>query len=61
MTNSASGNAVEAFARASDGSLTPAGTYPTGPASREHPSALLTGAGANLKISEPGRPSWHRY
>ena len=30
MTNSASGNAIEAFARASDGSLTPAGTYPTG-------------------------------
>ena len=30
MTNSASGNAIEAFARASDGTLTPAGTYPTG-------------------------------
>jgi 6-phosphogluconolactonase len=30
MTNSASGNAIEAFARAGDGSLTPAGTYPTG-------------------------------
>ena len=30
MTNSASGNAIEAYARASDGSLTPAGTYPTG-------------------------------
>ena len=30
MTNSASGNAIEAFTRASDGTLTPAGTYPTG-------------------------------
>jgi 6-phosphogluconolactonase len=30
MTNSASGNAIEAYARASDGTLTPAGTYPTG-------------------------------
>ena len=30
MTNSASGNAIEAFARARDGTLTPAGTYPTG-------------------------------
>ncbi len=30
MTNSAGGNAIEAFARASDGSLTPAGTYQTG-------------------------------
>jgi 6-phosphogluconolactonase len=30
MTNSAAGNAIEAYARADDGSLTPAGTYPTG-------------------------------
>jgi 6-phosphogluconolactonase len=30
MTNSASGNAIEAFARGGDGTLTPAGTYPTG-------------------------------
>lgn len=30
MTNSTSGNAIEAYSRASDGSLTPAGTYPTG-------------------------------
>jgi 6-phosphogluconolactonase len=30
MTNSPTGNAVEAYARDSDGSLTPAGTYPTG-------------------------------
>ncbi len=30
MTNSPTGNAIEAYARASDGSLTPAGTYPTG-------------------------------
>jgi len=30
MTNSASGNAIEAFARASDGTMTPAGNYPTG-------------------------------
>jgi 6-phosphogluconolactonase len=30
MTNSASGNAIEAYARAGDGTLTPAGTFPTG-------------------------------
>ncbi len=30
MTNSPAGNAIEAFARAADGTLTPAGTYPTG-------------------------------
>jgi hypothetical protein len=30
MTNSAAGNAIEAFGRAADGSLAPAGTYPTG-------------------------------
>ena len=30
MTNSPTGNAIEAYARASDGSLTPSGTYPTG-------------------------------
>jgi hypothetical protein len=30
MTNSPAGNAIEAYARAGDGSLTPAGTYPTG-------------------------------
>ncbi len=30
MTNSAAGNAIEAFGRAADGSLTPVGTYPTG-------------------------------
>ena len=30
MTNDAAGNAVQVFARANDGSLTPAGTYPTG-------------------------------
>jgi 6-phosphogluconolactonase (cycloisomerase 2 family) len=30
MTNSPGGNAIEAYARASDGTLTPAGTYPTG-------------------------------
>ena len=30
MTNSPAGNAIEAYARANDGSLTPAGTYPTG-------------------------------
>jgi 6-phosphogluconolactonase len=30
MTNSAGGNAIEAYARAGDGSLTPDGTYPTG-------------------------------
>ena len=30
MTNSPGGNAIEAYARADDGSLTPAGTYPMG-------------------------------
>ncbi len=30
MTNSPGGNAIEAYARAGDGALTPAGTYPTG-------------------------------
>ncbi len=30
QTNAAAGNAVLAFDRASDGSLTPAGSYPTG-------------------------------
>jgi 6-phosphogluconolactonase len=30
MTNSPSGNAIEAFARAGNGTLAPAGTYPTG-------------------------------
>ena len=30
MTNDAAGNAVQAFSRADDGSLSPAGTYPTG-------------------------------
>jgi hypothetical protein len=30
MTNSPGGNVIEAYARASDGSLTRAGTYPTG-------------------------------
>jgi 6-phosphogluconolactonase len=30
MTNSPAGNAIEAYARASDGTLTPVGTYPTG-------------------------------
>jgi 6-phosphogluconolactonase len=30
MTNSPGGNAIEAYARANDGTLTPAGTYPTG-------------------------------
>jgi 6-phosphogluconolactonase len=30
MTNAANGNAVMAFRRAADGTLTPAGTYPTG-------------------------------
>ena len=30
MTNSPAGNAIQAYARAGDGALTPAGTYPTG-------------------------------
>ena len=49
MTNSASGNAIEAFARASDGSLTPAGTYPTG----GDGSALLNG-GHSIVVSRDG-------
>jgi len=38
LTNSAGGNAVAAFARSDDGTLTPAGTFPTGG----------SGTGANL-------------
>ncbi len=49
MTNSAGGNAIEAYARASDGSLTPAGTYPTGGAG----GAL--GSGHSIVVAGDGR------
>ncbi|HEY6310054.1 MAG TPA: beta-propeller fold lactonase family protein [Streptosporangiaceae bacterium] len=48
MTNSASGNAIEAYARASDGSLTPAETYPTG----GNGGAL--GSGHSIAVSRDG-------
>src|SRR5258708_14713706 len=47
MTNSPAGNAIEAFARAADGSLTPAGTYPTG------------GTGGPLRSGHSVPPSTH--
>jgi 6-phosphogluconolactonase len=49
MTNAPTGNAIEAFARASDGSLTPAGTYPTG----GNGGAL--GSGHSIVVSSDGR------
>jgi 6-phosphogluconolactonase len=48
MTNSPGGNAIEAYARASDGSLTPAGTYPTG----GNGGAL--GSGHSVAVSRDG-------
>src|SRR3954449_10233277 len=51
LTNSPAGNAVAAFDRAPDGSLTPAGTYATG--------GLGTGAGLgsanSIVVSRDGR------
>ncbi|HEV2259895.1 MAG TPA: beta-propeller fold lactonase family protein [Streptosporangiaceae bacterium] len=49
MTNSPGGNAIEAYARASDGSLMPAGTYPTG----GNGGAL--GSGHPIVVSSDGR------
>jgi 6-phosphogluconolactonase (cycloisomerase 2 family) len=48
MTNSPSGNAIEAYARASGGSLTPAGSYPTG----GNGGAL--GSGHSIAVSRDG-------
>ncbi len=49
MTSSAGGNAIEAYARASDGSLTPAGTYPTGG------DGGALGSGHSIVVSGDGR------
>jgi 6-phosphogluconolactonase len=48
MTNSPSGNAIEAFARDASGSLTPAGTYPTGG------SGGTLGSGHSIVVSPDG-------
>ena len=49
MTNSPGGNAIEAYARASDGSLTPAGTFPTGG------DGGALGSGHSIVVSHDGR------
>jgi 6-phosphogluconolactonase len=48
MTNSAAGNAIEAYARAFDGSLTPIGTYPTGG------DGGALGSGHSIAVSRDG-------
>jgi len=48
MTNSPGGNAIEAYDRASDGSLTPDGTYPTGG------SGGALGSGHSIVVSSDG-------
>ena len=48
MTNSPAGNAIEAYARAGDGSLTPAGTYPTGG------TGGALGSGHSIAVSRDG-------
>ena len=48
MTNSSSGNAIEAYNRASSGSLTPAGTYPTGG------DGGTLGSGHSIVVSQDG-------
>lgn len=48
MTNSASGNSIEAFARAADGALTPAGTYSTGG------NGGTLGSGHSIAVSRDG-------
>jgi 6-phosphogluconolactonase len=48
MTNSPAGNAIEAYTRASDGSLTPAGTYPTGG------TGGTLGSGHSIVVSRDG-------
>jgi 6-phosphogluconolactonase len=49
MTNSPGGNAIEAYARAADGALTPAGTYPTGG------TGGTLGSGHSIVVSRDGR------
>jgi 6-phosphogluconolactonase len=49
MTNSPGGNAIEAYARAADGTLTPAGTYPTGG------TGGTLGSGHSIVVSRDGR------
>ena len=49
MTNSSGGNAIEAYARAADGALTPAGTYPTGG------TGGTLGSGHSIVVSRDGR------
>ena len=49
MTNSPSGNAIEAFTRAADGSLTPAGSFPTGG------TGGALGSGHSIVVSAGGR------
>jgi 6-phosphogluconolactonase (cycloisomerase 2 family) len=49
MTNSPGGNAIEAYARASNGSLTPAGTYPT------DGTGGALGSGHSIVVSGDGR------
>ena len=49
MTNSPGGNAIEAYARASNGSLTPAGTYPSGG------TGGALGSGHSIVVSGDGR------
>jgi 6-phosphogluconolactonase (cycloisomerase 2 family) len=49
MTNAASGNAIEAFARGAGGGLTPAGTYPTGG------RGGTLGSGHSIVVSSDGR------
>jgi 6-phosphogluconolactonase len=48
MTNSPGGNAIEAYARASDGTLTPAGSYPTGG------DGGALGSGHSIAVSRDG-------
>ena len=48
MTNSPAGNAIEAYTRAGDGSLTPAGTYPTGG------TGGALGSGHSIAVSRDG-------
>ncbi len=49
MTNSPTGNAIEAYARGWDGSLTPTGTYPTGG------DGGTLGSGHSIVVSRDGR------
>ncbi|HEY6015316.1 MAG TPA: beta-propeller fold lactonase family protein [Gaiellaceae bacterium] len=51
LTNSAAGNAVVAYARAADGSLSPEGTFPTGGLG----SGVSLGSQGSLVLSDDGR------